>query len=150
MRNHQCLRGSGHRVERGDSKMDLHQFPRVKSLSSLWSHQLQETQVSSITFCTSACICLGIDRSMWHAQIVYVYGDCKKRDYLQRYEENVGNCRIYCNTLGLVALDVFIIWSPQGDKKGCTSRNGEETLWGEGCLSGHGMQPALDKATERK
>lgn len=58
--------------------MDLHQFPRVKGLSSLWSHRLLETQVSSITFCMSACICLGTDRKYVTYSNCIIYGECNK------------------------------------------------------------------------
>lgn len=37
-RDYQCLRGSDSGIEGGNPKMDTHQFPRVRELSSWWLH----------------------------------------------------------------------------------------------------------------
>lgn len=116
--------------------------------------RLGETQVCLITLCMSMCICQGTHGDITHSNCI-ICGKCSKRTIYKSVDKMKDNHKIYCNALGLIPPDAFIICSPKERRAGALlEMEMEWMLWGEGCLSGvptfgHRMQSAPSKVTEK-
>lgn len=101
--------------------MDIHQFPRVKDLSSPWRHRLEESQVCSISFILHTCvlhtcICLVVPGNMQHSNCI-VCRECNKGTINKSMDRMQGKHKRSYIALGLAAQDAFIICSLQAEEE---------------------------------
>lgn len=89
--------------------MDIHQFLSIKELFSLQRYRLGETQIYSTTstFYMKMCICLAIDRKYLIQPNAIIWGECNKRTIYKGAVRMQAKQKRYCDSLGLVALDVL-------------------------------------------